>query len=64
MRLIQKNECFFKKITPALAKRQPQYAPFLGLFLVTESTDRLDAGAIVSDLMVFAEKLRLAGSPS
>ena len=58
-RLVLKNECWFRKITPAVAKRLPKYKSFVGMFLVTESTDHLDEGAVVTDLMIYAEQCYL-----
>ena len=55
-RLVKKNECWFRRVTPAFAKRYAQYKPFIGMFLVMECTDNLEEGAIVTETMIFAEQ--------
>ena len=54
--LVKKDQCFFRRITPAFAKRNPQYRPFIGFFLVMETTDHLDEGSVVSELMIYREQ--------
>jgi len=57
-KLVRSNECWFQRITPAVAKRSPKYAPFVGMFLVQECTDHLEQGAVVPEGMIFAEQMR------
>ena len=55
--LVKKNQaCFFRRITPALARKYPRYKTFIGFFLVMESTDHLEQGTVVSESMIYREQ--------
>jgi hypothetical protein len=56
-KLVRSNECWFQRITPAVAKRFPKYAPFVGMFLVRECTDHLEQNAVGPEGMIFAEQV-------
>jgi hypothetical protein len=54
--LVTRNECWFRRLTPAFAKRYAQYKPFVGMFLVMECTDNLEQGAVVTETMILSEQ--------
>ena len=55
--LVKKDRsCFFQRITPAFARKYPRYRQFIGLFLVTETTDHLGQRCVVIEWMVYQEQ--------
>ena len=58
-KVVRNNGEWYHRITPRFARKHPQYAPFIGMFLVCEMVDRLDQGAVVTETMVICEQIRM-----
>jgi hypothetical protein len=62
LKLPRPKESWFRRITPAFAKENPQYKPFVGLYLVTEHIegdrgDFLEAGSVVPRMSIYTMQL-------